>query len=160
MEEGAEPPLELEEFKNKIDNRKGYLLNLAKSVSCFSKELETARDQSKLEKKAIGKYLSKNKNATKVAQFTDQHILPDVSKTKETGEYPEHQRTRSAIIQDENLSLVKNWLQHPFVKPAVMSNDEYKKFVRKAQNFFVNDNGRLYRRNAEGAHKLVVEKDK
>ena len=41
-----------------------------------------------------------------------------------------------------------------------MSNDEYKKFVRKVRNFFVDDNGRLYRRNAEGAHKLVVEKDK
>jgi hypothetical protein len=70
MAEGVEPPLKLEEFRDEIDSRGGYLLDLAKSVNCFSKELETARYQGGLEKKAMDEYIAKDMNATKVTQFT------------------------------------------------------------------------------------------
>ena len=158
--EGADPPLKLEDFKENIDNRKGYLQDLAKSVNCFSKELESAYQQSQLEKKAMKKYIEKDVNSTKVAQFTIQNILPNKKKydedTKE--QYPEHQRTKGAIVQDTKLPLIKQWLEKPFVKPVEMTNDEYKKLVRNAKNFFVDKEGRMYRRGVESAHRLVVDK--
>ena len=158
--EGAEAPLELESFKDEIDSRGGYLLGLAKSVNCFSKELENARYQSGLEKKAMEEYIAKDVNTTKVAQFTNQHILPEINEAENTEKYGESQRTKGGIMQDERIPLVKRWLQKPFVRPTGMSDDEYKKFVRNARKFFVDNKGRLYRRGAESAHKLVIEKDR
>src|ERR1700678_4305191 len=111
MGEGVEPPLELEEIRAKIDSRGGYLLDLAKSVNCFSKELETARYLSGLEKKAMDEYIAKDMNATKVAQFMSQHIMPDVNEAEDTIEYPESQRTKGGMMQDKRLPLVKRWLQ-------------------------------------------------
>jgi hypothetical protein len=64
-------------------------LDLAKSVNCFSKELETARYQGGLEKKAMDEYIAKDMNVMKVTQFTSQHILPDVNEADDTIEYPE-----------------------------------------------------------------------
>ena len=157
MEEGSEIPLELEDFKDEIDNRKGYLQDLAKSVECFSKELETARYQSGIEKD----FMERNhKDTKKIVQFINQYILPDVNEVDETGEYPEGQRTKGGMEQDEHLLLVKRWLQEPFIRPVGLSDDEYKKLVRKSKWFFVDEKGRLYKRGAESAHKLVVEKDK
>src|SRR5271156_3594221 len=69
IEEGAEIPLELEDFKNEIDNRKGYLQDLAKSVRCFSKELEMAQYQSGIEKKFIEENHNDRKN---IVQFINQ----------------------------------------------------------------------------------------
>jgi RNase H-like domain found in reverse transcriptase len=129
MPEGVEPPLKLEEFRDEIDSQRGYLLDLAKSVNCFSKELETARCQGGLEKKVMDEYIAKDMNATKVTQFTSQHILPDVNEADDTIEYPESQHTKGGMMQDERLPLVERWLQEPFVRPMGMDDDEYKKFV-------------------------------
>jgi Integrase zinc binding domain len=105
-------------------------------------------------------YIAKDVNATKVAQFTNQHILPDVNEKETEEDYPESQRTLGGKKQDEHLQLVKRWLQEPFVKPAEIKEEEYKKFVRNARKFFVDEKGRLYRRGAESKHKLVVEKER
>src|SRR5208282_1096228 len=142
--EGADPPLKLEDFKEEIDSRGGYLQDLAKSVDCFSKELEVAYQHSLLEKKAMNEYIAKDVNSTKVAQFTSQHILPDKKEYDEGTEeqYPEHQHTKGGIVQDERLPLIKEWLKKPFVKPAEMTDDEYTKFVRNARNFFIDEEER------------------
>ena len=42
--EGSVKPLDLEEFKEEIDIQGGYLQNLAKSLDCFSQELERAKN--------------------------------------------------------------------------------------------------------------------
>ena len=161
MANGVTPPLELDDFKDEIDNRGGYLQNLATKVEDFEKELKVAYQQSKLEKEAMEEFIAKDPNATKVAQFTSQHILPDIEAEKETGiEYPESQRTKGGILQDDRLLLVKQWLKKPFVQPAEIDDREYKKLVRTSQRFFLDEKERLYRRDTEGAHKLVVEKDR
>jgi len=51
--EGSEPPLEFEKFKEEIDTRGGYLLQLARSVSCFSNEVVRAVGQRQLEGRAL-----------------------------------------------------------------------------------------------------------
>jgi len=160
MGEGAEAPLKLEDFKDVIDNRRGYLQSLAKSVKCFSNELATARYHSELEKRAMERYIAKEENAPRVMQFINQHILPDINETGEIEEYPESQRTKGGIAQDGHLPLIKRWLQQPHVKPTEMTDGEYKKFVRNARRFFVDGKDRLYKRDTESAHKLVVEKDR
>ena len=161
VEDGVEPPLKLDDFKNEIDSRGGYLQDLAKSVNCFSKELEIALHQSKLEKKAMKEYIAKDPNATRVAQFTSQNILPDKSEQEGNEEqYPEEQRSKGGLMQDERLPLIKQWLQEPFVRPMGMSDNDYKKLVRTAQRFFIDKDGRMYRRDSEGQHKLVVDKDR
>ena len=160
MADGAIPPLELSEFREDIDTRGGYLQNLAKTVECFKRELAVVYQQSVLEKKAMEEFVAKDVEATKVAQFMNEHMLPNADTEKETGiKYPESQRTKGGMVQDERLPLIKKWLEEPFVRPAEMSDKEYKKLVKTSRRFFVKD-GKLYRRNLEGEHKLVVEKEK
>jgi Integrase zinc binding domain/RNase H-like domain found in reverse transcriptase len=159
--EGSSPPLEFEVFKEKIDTRGGYFLGLPKSVECFSKEIEEARCQSKAEKQRIEQYIQQGQ-ATAVAQYTNQFLLPNEKEIEELeGEpYPEDQRTNSGKMQDDRLPLIKAWLQEPFVKPAGMEEHEYRKLVRMTTHFFTDEQGRLYRRGLDSAHKLVVEKER
>ena len=55
--EGSVKPLDLEEFKEEIDIRGGYLQNLEKSVDCFCRELERVKNESLSEQKVLEKYL-------------------------------------------------------------------------------------------------------
>lgn len=160
--EGSPPPLEFDKFKNEIDSRGGYFLGLAESVKCFSKEIESAQCQCKAEKRILDQYIQQGGVITSVAQYTDQFLLPNVAEVDdlETGQYPESQRTKSGLAQDDRLPLIKEWLQRPFVKPADMDEHGYRKLVRMATHFFTDMKGRLYRRGLGSAHKLVVEKEK
>ena len=49
MEEGADPPLPFDEFKNDIDTRGGYLQKLAESISCFKQEIIEAVNRRQME---------------------------------------------------------------------------------------------------------------
>ena len=161
MASRATPLVEFEDFKEDIDDCGGYLQGLAKSVKCFLEELDSAYQQSVLEKKSMDKYIRKDVNVSKVAQCTSQHMLPDNENGKEMEEqYLEHQRMKGRIEQDKHLPLVKQWLKEPFAKNADITMEEYKKLVRSTRRFFVNKDGRLYRWDSEGKHKLVVEKDR
>ena len=119
-----------------------------------------AYQQSVLEKKSMEEYIRENENVSKVAQFTSQHILPDDKTRKEMKEqYLEHQQTEGRIEQDKHLLLVKQWLKELFAKNVDITMEEYKKLAKSARRFIVDKDGRLYRQDSEGKHKLVVEID-
>lgn len=93
MEDGIEPPLKFENFKDKIDTHGRYFQNLPTLVNCFSKELESARYQCKIEREWASKHIPQEDLQVAVAQFTNQLLLP-----KEAGDdgrkvenYPEEQ---------------------------------------------------------------------
>ena len=158
MEDDEEPPLDFEEFKEEIDKRGGYLHEKAESVVDFVKELKIARKQYSLEHNELVKRNEESKCTLK--QYMNEYILPPVSEVDEGEEtYPENQRTKGGISQDEGLPLIKSWLQKPFVRPEGIAEKDYKKLVRTARRFFV-EKERMYRRNRDGKHKLVVEKPK
>ena len=156
---GAKPPLDFEDFKVEIDIRGGYEQQLAKSVNCFSMEIEEAKYHCQIEQKALEKYLQKEKGAaTKIAQYTNALLLPKDSKGMEE-KYMENHRSITGKLQDEKLPLIKKWLEKPFIQPEGVDDQDYKKLVRTARRFFT-DNNCLYRKNHMGEHRLVVEKDK
>ena len=165
MEEGVEPPLPFDEFKNSIDTRGGYLQNLAKSVGCFEKEITQAAHQRQMEGSMILKQLNQKSRSDKgqgqdhLLQFVNQMLLPDKKaiEVDESLDYPNDQRTKTAKLQDEQLPLIKEWLANPFVRNPVLDDREYRKLVRAATHFFVTEDGRLYKRGVGSAHKLVVD---
>ena len=146
MTEDSPLALEFDKFKDVIDSRGGYFLGLAESVECFAKEIESAQCQCKAEKRVIEQYIQQGGVTTSVAQYTDQFLLPDVTKVDnlETGQYPESQRTKSGLAQDDCLPLIREWLQKPFVKPEDMELHDYRKLVRMVTHFFTDEKGRLY----------------
>jgi Integrase zinc binding domain/RNase H-like domain found in reverse transcriptase len=160
LEEGSTPPLEFEKFRDEIDTKGGYFLDLPKSVACFSKEIAKARQQCTLEREIINARIEKGKGTT-MEQYTNQFLLPDVTTAEQDKEpYPEDQRTKGGKAQDERLPMLRQWLKNPFIKPPGLEEQEYKKLTRAGIHFFVTKDGRLYRRGLDGAHKLVVEKEK
>ena len=165
MEEGVEPPLPFEEFKNDIDTRGGYLHNMAESVGCFEQEITQAVQRRQLEGIMILKHLNQrsrpdeSQDQDHLLQFVNQMLLPDKKEVEddESLSYPEDQRTKTAKLQDEMLPLIKKWLANPFVRPPALDDREYRKLVRTATHFFVTEEGRLYRRGVASDHKLVVD---
>lgn len=61
--------------------------------------------------------------------------------------------------QDNRLPLIKEWLANTSIRPSDMSDKDYLRFVRRASLFFLDKEGRMYRRNIDAAHQLVVDQD-
>ena len=57
--EGIPPPLEFDNFKDKIDSRSGYLQTLATSVNCFKNELDRAKQEYANEEAMINQFIDK-----------------------------------------------------------------------------------------------------
>ena len=148
-------------FKNDIDTRGGYVQDLAESIADFACELEKAEGQYKLDIEMGKTQQQINKNGGRRSQFSSQFLLPeDKIIEEEPDRYLEGHRTKMGKMQDDRFPLIKEWLQKPFVKPAELEEHEYRKLVRMATHFFVGKKGQLYRRGADSAHKLVVEKER
>ena len=162
--EGSAPPLDLEEFKNDIDTRGGYLNVLASSVSCFEQEVAQAVKRRQLESQMLQERFclksgsDESPDQEELWQLTNQMLMPDKSEidADESLSYPEGQRTKSGKMQDERLPLIKQWLTNPFVRPPDLDDRAYKALVRTATHFFMSS-GRLYKRGLDSAHKLVVD---
>ena len=167
MNEGVEPPLELDEFKNDIDTRGGYLQRLAESANCFEQEITQAVQKRQMEGLMVLKHLNQQSRSVKdsvqdhLMQFANQILLPDKTNIEndETLIYPEDQRSKTGKLQDERLPLIKDWLSNPLVRNPVLEEREFRKLVRTASHFFVTKEGRLYKRGIGSAHKLVVDKN-
>jgi hypothetical protein len=163
--EGSDPPLELNEFKDDIDTRGGYLQGLAASVSCFEKEISQAVERRQMEgtmmleqlRQKSGSYTDQDNES--LLQFVNQMLLPDKAEidVDETLEYTEDHRTKSGKLQDERLPLVKQWLTTPLARIPGLDDKQHRNLVRTASHFFVSPDGRLYKRGLDSAHKLVVD---
>ncbi len=72
----SELPKELEEFKNEIDSRGGYMHTLATSIDDFSVELDKARSR-ELELRNL--YLAQEKTNETICQFLEATpLIPDL----------------------------------------------------------------------------------
>jgi hypothetical protein len=170
----ADDPLEFDEFRETIDTRGGYFLagyklnsdgtafhGLATSVT----DLKDEHRQAKMER-GIWKCFSQLET---IAKAPDQVFDPVAEKYEET------HRTKTAIRQDEQLPIIKEWLKDTTVRPEEYRyspeepqnsetrrhlNNEYMKFIRYARRFFVDPSDRLYRRRDDSQHQLVLDKDR
>jgi Integrase zinc binding domain/RNase H-like domain found in reverse transcriptase len=166
IEEGSEPPLAFNEFKDVIDTRGGYMNGLALSVNCFEKEIAQATERKQEEILLLQKQarqwseIDENFDQGQLLQMATQLLLPDKSEIEvdESLKYPEDQRTKAGKMHDERLPLIKEWLANPFVRNPSLDDRAYRNLVRAATHFFISESGRLYKRGLESAHKLVVEK--
>ena len=159
--EGVPTPLEYDDFKQEIDSRGGYLQILAKSVECFQAEIKRAKRDRHVEEAMVYRFIdravSKNGNDPKLrCQLVNQFILPATN--AEVGVYTEAHRTKSGILQDERLPLLKIWLVNPLKRPEGTDNKMMRNLIRTASRFFISKEGRLYKKGLNSGHKLVVEK--
>ena len=67
-------------------------------------------------------------------------------------------RSDAAEAMDDKLVKVKKWLE-TLERPDSMTNSEYKSFMRYCTEFFIL-NGRLWRKDSKGHHKVVVSPDR
>jgi hypothetical protein len=70
--------------------------------------------------------------------------------------YSDIPRSRQAILKEQKLKCVIKW-HEDFKTPPGYSHQEYDRFVRYSLNFF-KDGPQLWRKDAQGAHKLVLDK--
>lgn len=162
---GVDDPLEFEDFKTEIDTRGGFYFELAKDITDFDTECQEARTKEVnflSEVKAnLGTGRFEPEREEYFAQLVQTAIIPDLEFKYDPSKrepYDESKRTHTAKAQDDNLPLIKIWLKD-HARPKGLDDKEYAKFARQASNFFLDKEGRLYRRGIDGAHKLVVDKD-
>jgi hypothetical protein len=138
---------------------------LATSVSCFEQEISQAVERRQMEGLMMLKQFGpkseskKNFDQDELLQFVNQMLLPDKSDngTGYSPNYPEDQRSKAGKMQDERLPLLKMWLSKPLVRIPDLDEREHRKLVRTATHFFMSEDGRLYKRGVDSAHKLVVD---
>ena len=102
----------------------------------------------------------KNRSDSSHAVLYTKYLLVLEDNKETVQKYLEEQRSETGKFQDTSLLLIKKCLEKLFVRPDKMIYKDYKKLVKKMRKFFVDDDGRLYRRDSNGAHKLVVEKER
>lgn len=170
-------PYDLDEFKQQIDTRGGYLQGiadespeglpeLATHVSQFQCECDKAHE----DRLVIDDAIQKAYEAEKVLmpQFLmsqiqeEEGLLPNTDfkwDPEKREPYPEDHRSEGAINADERIHFVEEWLKDPMKRPKGYSNKKYKSFIKYAKLFFLTKEGRLYRKGEDSQHRLFVEKD-
>lgn len=138
----------------------------AKSIDDFQDELDEARRQSRTERDMVEQVLQEGNLPKEQVEFLEQFILgqiiPDNSLRDDPDKrkpYDETNRSSYGKWYDSRIPKIKEWLKNPLVRPAGVPQKEYLNFVRIAKNFFLDEEGRLYKRDANEKHKLVVEKE-
>ena len=84
----------------------------------------------------------------------DASTLEDENQTLTYNDVPRSTEARQA---DNRLLLVRNWLD-TLTRPTDMSNADYATFMGYCQSFFI-ASSKLWRKNSQGYHKLVVVSD-
>lgn len=158
-------PLAIEDFRDKIDTRGGYFAGVAKSLEDFQNELEKACEMSRNEQMSMINKMRERKISSAqerfITQFVTTLVLPDPSEKTDLEKlepYVEDHRTWDGKLQDERIPLVRTWLKDPHLRPEGYNDKQYLHFARFGKHFFLDPEGRLYRRSIDAAHKLFVEK--
>ena len=167
-------PLDFEDFKHEIDTRGGYVQEEieapdkreAVSIECFQIECDDAKAKVELEKASARKVMLEGKLNPQHQEFLETYVvnllLPDKKLSiEEALEYPydETRRSRDAKTTDGKIPVIREWLKDPSKRPSAIKPNQYQNFARMARNFFVDEEGRLYRRGVEATHRLVVGKE-
>ena len=165
----CQQPLEFEEFKEEIDTRGGYMQSMvgtASTIDDFGSDLSLAIDQERVFMTGVvDAYKAENLVVPQYIQLElpeAELLLPRIELRDDPDKrepYDEKHRTTAGINQDERLKLVVGWLKNPLERPEGMDNKAYGKFIRFCRPFFINKEGKLYKRGDGSTHKLVVAKE-
>ena len=163
-DETEKPPLQIEEFVDQIDTRRGYYHGLAKSVEDFEEELDKADLLRAQERATLQSGLDKNRMSLPVeqAQYIQQLVnvlalpLENSSEDKEKY-YDEAHRSVGAIQQDEFMIHIEKCLKNKSYRPKEFSDKQYKRLLRLCGRFLIHED-KIYRRGTEGQHRLYVLK--
>jgi hypothetical protein len=174
-ENASWPPIrDFEEFKHEIDTRGGYMIQLlqdkAEGPEDFELELAVARgltnQYSAVDSTQIVEVLAQTKKKKPVKMGprpAGEPLIPGLElkyDPEKREPYPEGHRTEAGKRADERLLVLRDWWKDTLVRPGGMNDKEFKSFLRFASAFFLDKNGRLYRRAIDSAaHQLVVDKD-
>uniref|UniRef100_A0A0W0G4J0 Integrase zinc-binding domain-containing protein n=1 Tax=Moniliophthora roreri TaxID=221103 RepID=A0A0W0G4J0_MONRR len=156
-EDETDPPYPFKDFREEIDTRGGYYLERAVCVEDFTQDLEAAAEEMRMNNLVLGWPIYE--------LFTQIKIFPPAltAEWQEKNPYVESHYTMLGKKLDEALPDIISYLtDEDWIRQKDLDTD-YEKFIKKqAQRFFVDKEGRLYRRNEEleGQHKLVVLKNK
>lgn len=193
---GNEKPYELDEFKDRIDMRGGFLQEiksylprldvaivevgmdveldpstsvkhgLAQEIADFDSEIDQAREETQVAIDAQRKIIQKQELAYGLGEahavWYSTKLIPDLEEKFDPSlsePYFTSTRSPSGIAQDKRLPLIKKWLRNPHMRPEDYDDKQYLSFTRYARSFFLDKEGRLYRRGLEGKHQLVVDQD-
>lgn len=67
-------------------------------------------------------------------------------------------RSDKAILRDEEMIIIEEFLRTP-IRPNDMDNQQLRRLVKKASEFFILDN-KLWKRDPNGRHKLIIPYNK
>ena len=140
------------------------------SVEDFSFELDEAKQQYAAEWAMVEEFQQKGLVPEAQMQFLNERKniesqpMPrfGVDETDpKTMDYDDRYRTDQGRDLDELIPVIKEWLSsEEKTRPRGMGERQYHNFTRSAAHFFVDKDGRLYRRSVDGEHRLYVEKDR
>ena len=161
-------PLEFNSFKDDIDTRGGYQISVEDVrlfMSSMSEDiLQTKEEMGHLEpaEEDVDWERSRLKDKSNgTVCFVSPAVLPDISlkldeETRES--YEESRRSETAKTQDAQLAEIKRWLIDPHAQPPDLRQKEFMNFVKRAKQFYLDENDKLFRRSPDGKFKAVVEK--
>ena len=150
VEEGSkDTTLEYEEFQNDIDIRGGFLAHTMENFAEFIGGEKQAEYETRM------RIACSCPDGATIVSSMPQLLTPS---QEDVEPYREHYRTEKAKRLNEDLFLVREWLRNPKQKPKLMTDRKYQSFVAFAKKFFF-DNDRMYRRDSDGQHRLVVAKE-
>jgi hypothetical protein len=164
--EKEEDPLPLEDFIDEIDNRKGFLQEVALSIYDFYDELGEAREQS-VEEAIVKQELASHTAQGSALQVFLNHVsnerlipeLEDLDPENVDEPYDEDRRSENAKMQDARLPEIKAWLASKGKTSGQnLNSPEHLKFLRAASHFFLDKDGRMYRKVLAGTPQLVIDK--
>lgn len=163
--DGVDDPLDFDDFKYDIDTRGGYFHGIATCIADFEDDLVTAREDTLQFVDKIKEHLSSGRLGKGREEFFQQlintSVIPELEMRYDPDveePYIETHRSATSKLQDEKVPLIKEWLKNPDKRPEGLNDKQYDRFVRQASGFFVDEEGRLYRRGVDAEHKLVVDK--
>ena len=182
MAEGeTEEPFEFEDFKHLIDHRGGYYHSVATTELDLEDDIQLSREEELRAQRAriimAGKMgvqiptsvpefdsvVSKTEGIT-VQQFVQSPIgLVPNEDWLNKHPYAENHRTKEALSWDRDLSIIKEYLSSPNSKSILELPSKHKrKVIARSKQFFIDEEGRLYRKNSDNSEQplLVVPKDK
>ncbi|SJL18062.1 uncharacterized protein ARMOST_21634 [Armillaria ostoyae] len=130
------------------------------NIDDFTVELEDAHSH---EQELRNLYLAQENTDETVCQFLKATpLIPDLKykfDPNKREDYPEKQWTSSGLVQDEQSPHVRTWLRNVRYCPEGLNDKQYLTFKQYCRNFFLDKEGRLYRRSTEGDHRLIVDKE-
>lgn len=136
--EDAEAEDDLHTFDDWIDNLHGFIHHILPIPARSQFATPTRATLTAAQPTEDGEDLS----GGEVPQPEPDEDLPPIPKSKHTER------------GDARLREVEDWL-NTLARPETMTDQEYTRFIKYAQQFFLHDN-RLWRKDAQGAHKRVI----